>query len=157
MSIKSVRKELEIIAPNLKIIEFSVSTASVEEAAIAHKVKTGQIVKTIALMVNKPILLMMAGDMKIDNKKYKEYFKIKAKMLSSEETERFTSHPIGGVCPFGLPSKLDIYSDISLLNYDIVIPAAGSRNSSVKIGRKLLIDIVDATDIEFELSSRVAP
>ena len=72
MSIKSVRKELEIIAPNLKIIEFSVSTASVEEAAIAHKVKTGQIVKTIALMIDKPILLMFAGDMKIDNKKYKE-------------------------------------------------------------------------------------
>ena len=99
-------------------------------------------------MVNKPILLMMAGDMKIDNKKYKVYFKIKAKMLSSEETERFTSHPIGGVCPFGLPSKLDIYSDISLINYDIVIPAAGSRNSSVKIARKLLIDIVGATHID---------
>ena len=87
MSIKSVRKELEIIAPNLKIIEFSVSTASVEEAAIAHKVEIGKIVKTIALMIDKPILLMFAGDMKIDNKKYKEYFKVKAKMLSPEDTE----------------------------------------------------------------------
>ena len=91
---------------------------------------------------------MMAGDMKIDNKKYKEYFKIKAKMLSSEETERFTSHPIGGVCPFGLPSKIDIYSDISLIDYDIVIPAAGSKNSSVKIERKLLKDMVNATQID---------
>ncbi len=148
MTIISVKAELKIKAPSLEIIEHKTSTASVEQAASAHEVRPGQIVKTIALMVNKPILLMMAGDMKIDNKKYKEYFKIKAKMLSSEETERFTSHPIGGVCPFGLPSKLDIYSDISLLNYDIVIPAAGSRNSSVKIGRKLLIDIVGATDID---------
>ena len=148
MTIKSVKKELKIKAPSLEIIEHKTSTASVEEAALAHKVRPGQILKTIALMVNKPILLMMAGDMKIDNKKYKEYFKIKAKILSSEETERFTSHPIGGVCPFGLPSKIDTYSDISLIDYDIVIPAAGSRNSSVKIERKLLIDIVNAIQID---------
>ena len=151
MTIKSVKAELKIKAPSLEIIEHKTSTASVEQAALAHKVHPGQIVKTIALMVNKPILLMMAGDMKIDNKKYKEYFKIKAKMLSSEETERFTSHPIGGVCPFGLPSKIDIYSDISLINYDIVIPAAGSRNSSVKVERKLLLDIVDATQIDISV------
>jgi prolyl-tRNA editing enzyme YbaK/EbsC (Cys-tRNA(Pro) deacylase) len=148
MTIKSVKAELKIKAPSLEIIEHKTSTASVEEAALAHKVRPGQILKTIALMVNKPILLMMAGDMKIDNKKYKEYFKIKAKMLSYEETERFTSHPIGGVCPFGLPSKIDIYSDISLIDYDIVIPAAGSRNSSVKIERKHLIDIVNAIQID---------
>ena len=148
MTIKSVKEELKIKAPSLKIIEHTNSTASVDEAALVHNVRPGQIVKTIALMLDKPILLMMAGDMKIDNKKYKKYFKIKAKMLSSEDTERFTSHPIGGVCPFGLPSKLDIYNDISLINYDIVIPAAGSRNSSVKINRKLLIDIVGATQID---------
>ena len=152
MSIKSVRKELEIIAPNLKIIEFSVSTASVEEAAIAHKVKTGQIVKTIALMIDKPILLMFAGDMKIDNKKYKEYFKVKAKMLSPEDTERFTSHPIGGVCPFGLPLKLSVYWDISMKKYEFVIPAAGSKNSSVIINRKVLINMVSAVQVDVTIA-----
>ena len=79
MTIKSVKAELKIKAPSLEIIEHKTSTASVEQAALAHKVHPGQIVKTIALMLNKPILLMMAGDMKIDNKKYKEYFKLKPK------------------------------------------------------------------------------
>ena len=147
MSVKSVKEELEIRAPDLKIIEHNVSTASVDEAALAHNVKPGQIVKTIALMLDQPILLMVAGDTKIDNKKYKNMFKKKAKMLSSELTEEFTSHPIGGVCPFGLPSKLNIYADKSLDNYDLVIPAAGSRNSSVIIEKNRLLEMVSATKV----------
>ena len=147
MSVKSVKEELEIRAPDLKIIEHNVSTASVDEAALAHNVKPGQIVKTIALMLDQPILLMVAGDAKIDNKKYKNMFKKKAKMLSSELTEEFTSHPIGGVCPFGLPSKLNIYADKSLDNYDLVIPAAGSRNSSVIIEKNRLLEMVSATKV----------
>ena len=99
-------------------------------------------------MLDKPILLMVAGDTKIDNKKYKNTFKKKAKMLSGEQTEEFTSHPIGGVCPFGLPSKLDIYADISLDNYDFVIPAAGSGNSSVIIEKNRLLEIVSATKVD---------
>ena len=148
MSVKSVKEELEIKAPDLKIIEHKVSTASVDEAAVAHNVKPGQIVKTIALMLDKPILLMVAGDTKIDNKKYKNIFKKKPKMLSGEQTEEFTSHPIGGVCPFGLPSKLNIYADKSLDNYDFVIPAAGSRNSSVIIEKNRLIEMVTATKVD---------
>ena len=148
MSVKSVKEELEIKAPDLKIIEHKVSTASVDEAALAHNVKPGQIVKTIALMLDKPILLMVAGDTKIDNKKYKNTFKKKAKMLSGEQTEEFTSHPIGGVYPFGLPSKLNIYADKSLDNYDFVIPAAGSRNSSVIIEKNRLIEMVTATKVD---------
>ena len=147
MSAKSVKEELQIRAPDLKIIEHNVSTASVDEAALAHNVKPGQIVKTIALMLDQPILLMVAGDTKIDNKKYKNMFKKKAKMLSSELTEEFTSHPIGGVCPFGLPSKLNIYADKSLDNYDLVIPAAGSRNSSVIIEKNRLLEMVSATKV----------
>ena len=147
MSVKSVKEELKIRAPDLKIIEHNVSTASVDEAALAHNVKPGQIVKTIALMLDQPILLMVAGDTKIDNKKYKNMFKKKAKMLSSELTEEFTSHPIGGVCPFGLPSKLNIYADKSLDNYDLVIPAAGSRNSSVIIEKNRLLEMVSATKV----------
>ncbi len=148
MSVKSVKADLEISAPDLVIIEHNVSTASVDEAALAHNVKPGQIVKTIALMLDHPILLMVAGDTKIDNKKYKNIFKKKAKMLSGQQTEEFTSHPIGGVCPFGLPSKLNIYADISLDNYDFVIPAAGSRNSSVIIEKDRLLRMVSATKVD---------
>ena len=77
MSVKSVKQELDIKAPDLEIIEHNISTASVDEAALAHSVKPGQIVKTIALMLDQPILLMVAGDTKIDNKKYKNIFKKK--------------------------------------------------------------------------------
>ena len=85
MSVKSVKEDLEIKAPDLEIIKHKTSTASVDEAALAHSVKPGQIVKTIALMLDKPILLMVAGDTKIDNKKFKNIFKKKAKMLSSQQ------------------------------------------------------------------------
>ena len=148
MSLKSVKEYLKNKAPDLEITEHNISTASVDEAALAHSVKPGQIVKTIALMLDQPILLMVAGDTKIDNKKYKNIFKKKAKMLSGEHTEEFTSHPIGGVCPFGLPVKLNIYADISLDNYDFVIPAAGSRNSSVIIEKNRLLKMVSATKVD---------
>ena len=148
MSVDSVKNELDIKAPDLVIIEHNVSTASVDEAALVHNVKSGQIVKTIALMINQPILLMIAGDTKIDNKKYKNTFKKKAKMLSGEQTLEFTSHPIGGVCPFGLPSKIDIYADKSLDKYDFVIPAAGSRSNSVIIEKNRLLEIVSATKVD---------
>ena len=148
MSVKSVKEYLKNKAPDLEITEHNISTASVDEAALAHSVKPGQIVKTIALMLDQPILLMVAGDTKIDNKKYKNIFKKKAKMLSEQQTEKFTSHPIGGVSPFGLPSKLNIYADISLDNYDFVIPAAGSRSSSVIIEKNRLLEMVSATKVD---------
>ena len=91
---------------------------------------------------------MTSGDVKIDNKKYKNFFKKKPKMLTADETLQITSHPIGGVCPFGLPNKIDIYFDKSLNNYDIVIPAAGSTNSSVKIQTKMLIELTNALEVD---------
>ena len=148
MSIKSVKEQFDKIAPDLKIIEFDEPTATVEQAAKAHNVEPGQIVKTIALALDKPILLMTAGDVKIDNKKYKYFFKKKAKMLSADDTLSITSHPIGGVCPFGLPNKIDIYFDKSLNFYDVVIPAAGSINSSVKVKTKRLIKLTNAIEID---------
>ena len=148
MSIKSVKEHLSIIAPDLKISDFKESTATVEQAANAHNVEKGQIVKTIALIVEKPILLMTSGNVKIDNKKYKNFFKKKAKMLTANETLQITSHPIGGVCPFGLPNKLDIYYDKSLNNFEIVIPAAGSTNSSVKVQTKRLIELTSAFEVD---------
>ena len=148
MSIKSVKEQFDKIAPDLKIIEFNEPTATVEQAANAHNVEPGQIVKTIALTLDKPILLMTAGDVKIDNKKYKDFFKKKAKMLSADDTLACTTHPIGGVCPFGLPVKIDIFADKSLIAYDLVIPAAGSRNSSVIIQRKRLFEMTKAVIID---------
>ena len=148
MSIKSVKKHLSIIAPDLEISEFKEPTATVEQAANAHNVEKGQIVKTIALIIEKPILLMTSGNVKIDNKKYKNFFKKKAKMLTADETLQITSHPIGGVCPFGLPNKLDIYYDKSLNNFEIVIPAAGSTNSSVKVQTKRLIELTSAFEVD---------
>tara|TARA_B100000963_G_scaffold88476_1_gene76007 strand:- start:507 stop:968 length:462 start_codon:yes stop_codon:yes gene_type:complete len=148
MSLNSVKQELSIIAPDLQIIEYKTSTASVYEAALAHKVEPCQIVKTLALMLKKPILLMVAGNVKIDNKKFKTYFRKKAKMLSPEDTEKFTSHPVGGVCPFGLPTKLDIYADKSLDLHDFVIPAAGSPNSSLIIKKERLVEVVSARKVD---------
>tara|TARA_B100000902_G_C27250713_1_gene885111 strand:+ start:390 stop:851 length:462 start_codon:yes stop_codon:yes gene_type:complete len=148
MSIDSVKKELSQIAPDLKIIEHKSSTATVDEAAIIHNVENGQIVKTMALMLDKPIILIVSGDRIIDNKKYKSFFKKKVKMLSKQETEIYTSHPIGGVCPFGLPSKMAIYADISLNLYENVYPAAGSKNSSILINSKRLIELISATMVD---------
>ena len=96
---------------------------------------------------------MTAGDVKIDNKKYKDFFKKKAKMLSADDTLTCTTHPIGGVCPFGLPVKIDIYADKSLIAYDTVIPAAGSRNSSVKIQRERLIEMTKAIIVDVTKSN----
>ena len=148
MSIKSVTKHLSEIAPDLIVLEHQNETASAEEAAEVHGVYVGQIVKTMALVIEDPILVMIAGDMKQDNKKYKITFKKKAKMLNSEDTLKITSHPVGGVCPFGLPEKLEIYADLSLNDYEKVIPAAGSRNSSVIIDRVRLISMLDAKIID---------
>lgn len=148
MSINSVIKHLSEIAPDLSVLEHKDETASAEEASKVHGVYVGQIVKTMALIVEEPILVMIAGDMKLDNKKYKSTFNKKAKMLNPEETLEITSHPVGGVSPFGLPEKLKIYSDISLNDYEKVIPAAGSRNSSVVVDRIRLIDLLDADIVD---------
>ena len=136
MSIKSVTKHLSKIAPDLIVIEHENETASAQEAAEVHGVYVGQ------------ILVMIAGDMKLDNKKYKTTFNKKAKMLNPEDTMKITSHPVGGVCPFGLPEKLKIFADISLNDYEKVIPAAGSRNSSVIVDRARLISLLDAKIID---------
>ena len=151
MSIKSVVKHLSVIAPDLIVMEHEKETASAEEAAEVHGVYVGQIVKTMVLIIEDPVLVMIAGDMKLDNKKYKSTFNKKAKMLNPEETLKITSHPVGGVCPFGLPEKLKIYADISLNDYEKVIPAAGSRNSSVIVDRARLIDLLDAKIIDVSI------
>ncbi len=116
------------------IFELSTSSATVELASKSIGVEPGRIAKTLAFRLkDKDILIVAKGDSKIDNKKYKQYFKTKAKMLSHEEVEAVTGHPVGGLCPFGLKNPLEIFLDQSIQQFDTVYPAAGSRYAALQI------------------------
>ncbi|MBK5252440.1 MAG: YbaK/EbsC family protein [Peptostreptococcaceae bacterium] len=139
MSIESVRKEFEEKRFAYKIIEFEASTATVELAAEALGVEPGRIAKTMAFdLKGEDVLVLMKGDTRIDNKKFKAVFGKKAKMVPSEVIEERTGHPMGGVCPFGNVKGLRVFMDESLKVYDVVYPAAGSRHSAVEISVKEL-------------------
>ena len=117
-----------------KVLEFEVSSATVKEAAIAANCAEAEIAKTLSFMVeDKPILIIVAGDQKIDNSKYKAEFHTKAKMLAFEEVESLIGHAVGGVCPFGINDGVEVYLDESLKRFEIVYPACGSSNSAVKL------------------------
>ena len=121
---------------NLKdrIMEFDVSSATVWEAANALGCSEGEIAKTLSFLVgDKPILIVTAGDSKIDNSKYKKEFSTKAKMIAFDEVESLIGHSVGGVCPFGINENVEVYLDESLKYYDIIYPACGSSNSAVKL------------------------
>jgi len=134
MGIESVRKEFVEKGYSYRIIEFEDSTATVQLAAEALGVEPGMIAKTMAFdLKDEDILVLMKGDTRIDNKKFKAEFGKKAKMVPSEEIEERTGHPMGGVCPFGNTRGLRVFVDESLKIYDVVYPAAGSRNSAVEI------------------------
>ncbi len=116
------------------VAEFDVSSATVGEAAIAVGVTEGEIAKTLSFIVDeKPILIVVAGDVKIDNAKYKAEFHAKAKMIPFEIVEELIGHAVGGVCPFGINEGVAVYLDDSLKRYEIVYPACGSANSAVKM------------------------
>ncbi|WP_461204912.1 YbaK/EbsC family protein [Clostridium sp. DL1XJH146] len=144
MSLESVKNYFTENNLDLKVIEFKESTATVELAAEALGVEPGQIAKTMAFRLkDRDILILSKGDARIDNKKFKEYFSTKAKMVKFEDVEEATGHPVGGVCPFGLIKPLDIYLDESLKQYEIVFPAGGSPNTAVKIEVEELAKITD--------------
>lgn len=118
------------------IIEFDISTATVELAAKALGCAPNSIAKSLAFLVdNKPILIVTSGNARIDNSKYKKQFLTKATMLKADEVERYVGHSIGGVCPFGINKDVLVYLDESLKNLDIVYPACGSSNSAIKLTR----------------------
>jgi prolyl-tRNA editing enzyme YbaK/EbsC (Cys-tRNA(Pro) deacylase) len=143
MSLESVRAWLAAHAPDLPIIETEASTATVAEAAEALGVEPGRIAKTLALRVNGSALLLVArGDARLDNIKTKAQFGGRPRMLDAEETLAVTGHAVGGVCPFGLATALPVYCDRSLLGFDIVYPAAGSLNSSVRVSPERLAALV---------------
>lgn len=110
------------------------STATVDEAARAHAVDADKIGKTLSFKLDEQaILIVVSGLSRIDNKKYKQQFAKKAKMLSADEALAETGHAIGGVCPFGLKKPLDVYLDVSLKNHKEIIPAAGDSHSSIRL------------------------
>jgi prolyl-tRNA editing enzyme YbaK/EbsC (Cys-tRNA(Pro) deacylase) len=145
MSLQSVRAFLAEHAPDIRILEAATSTATVALAAEAHGVATGQIAKTLSLRLgDESILVVMSGDARLDNRKYKDRFGAKAKMLGPQEVLDATSHPVGGVCPFGLPTKLRVYADVSLRAFDVVVPAAGDTHSALRIEPERLVALAGA-------------
>jgi len=144
MSLDSVRADLAVRAPDLPIIEVEHSTATVADAAKALGVEPARIAKTLAVRAGETFLLVTRGDARLDNRKTKDRFGTRPRMLGAEETLALTSHPVGGVCPFGLATPLPVYLDVSLKDFDIVYPAAGSLTSSVEVSPARLADLVSA-------------
>lgn len=143
MSAQSVRAWLADHAPELRLIEVEDSTATVDTAARALGVEPGRIAKTLAVRAGEQTFLVVArGDARLDNRKCKDEFGARPRMLGPEETLELTGHPVGGVCPFGLKSPIPIYLDVSLQAFDIVYPAAGSLNTSVEVTSGRLFELV---------------
>ncbi len=134
MSLDKVKKYLSAFGLDGKIIEFSESTATVAQAAHALNTEPDRIAKTLSFLIDeKPIVIVMSGNSKTDNHKYKAAFNKKAKMISAADVERLTGHPVGGVCPFALNEDVDVYLDASLKKHSTVFPACGSRNSAIEL------------------------
>ena len=134
MSIQKVRAYMEPLGIADRIREFDVSSATVELAAVAVGVEGARIAKSLSFKVNEePIIIVAAGDAKVDNAKYKAQFHTKAKMLTHEEAHTLIGHDVGGVCPFALPENVKVYLDVSLKRFETVFPAAGSDSSAIEL------------------------
>ncbi len=144
MSLQSVRDFFAASHLAIDIIELETSTATVALAAAAHGVVPGRIAKTLAFRLadERTILLVARGDARIDNKKFKAVFG-KGRMLPTEEVQALTGHPVGGVCPFGLATPLPVYIDVSLQDFDEVLPAAGDVHTAVRMSPALLAEVVN--------------
>ena len=134
MSIVKVRDYFEPLGIVDRIREFEVSSATVELAAIAVGVEGARIAKSLSFKVEEqPIIIVAAGDAKVNNGAYKAQFHTKAKMLTHEEAHDLIGHDVGGVCPFALPENVRVYLDVSLQRFETVFPAAGSSNSAIEL------------------------
>lgn len=136
MAIEAVREYFKKFGRDTDILEFPVSSATVEMAAVAAGVIPARIAKTLSLYnkdMSGAILIVTAGDMKIDNSKFKHYFGYKAKMLKFDDVGKMTGHEPGGVCPFANPQTAKVYLDISMKRFETVYPAAGSENSAIEL------------------------
>ena len=133
MSIEKVRAYFQEFGVADRIMEFPVSSATVELAAQALGVEGARIAKSMSFKIGEdPIIIVMAGDARVDNSKYKAQFHTKAKMLTHEEAHELIGHDVGGVCSFALPENVKTYLDVSLKRFDTVFPAAGSSNSAIE-------------------------
>jgi prolyl-tRNA editing enzyme YbaK/EbsC (Cys-tRNA(Pro) deacylase) len=145
MSVESVRAFFAAKAPDIVVIESSVSSATVALAAEAYGVAPARIAKTLSLRVGERVVLIVAsGTARMDNKKVKALLGGKPKMLGLDEVADITGHEVGGVCPFGLKVPLPIYCDVSLRAFDEVVPAAGSTHSAVRIAPSRMAELVTA-------------
>jgi len=149
MSLESVRAFFAQNAPDIPVIVTEASSATVALAAAAHGVEPGQIAKTICLRVGNEVMLVVAsGTARLDNRKFKDRFGAKPRMLDAEEALAATGHPVGGICPFGLPSPLPVYCDLSLQAFDEVVPAAGATNAAVRLSPRLMAALTEAQWID---------
>lgn len=134
MSLEKVKQYFTSLGLENIVLEFSQSSATVELAAKALGCEEARIAKTLSFMIDeKPVLIVTAGDVKIDNAKYKSTFHVKAKMLKFEEVEPLTGHAVGGVCPFAVNEGVKVYLDESLKRFKTVFPACGSANSAIEL------------------------
>lgn len=143
MAIEKVRDYLKKFDADSRIIELSESSATVDLAAHALGVEGARIAKTLSFIVHdKPILIVTAGDAKIDNKKFREFFEIKAKMIDKDSVEDIIGHDVGGVCPFGVNEGVDIYLDNSMKRFKTLFPACGSSNSAIELTIKEMEEFI---------------
>ena len=143
MSLESVREWLATNATDLRLIEVEESTATVDASASAIGVEPGQIAKTLAVRAGDHLFLLIArGNARLDNRKCKDEFGARPRMLGFDETFELTGHPVGGVCPFGLKQPIAVYLDVSLKAFDTVYPAGGSLNTSVEVPTERLFALV---------------
>ena len=134
MSIEIVKEYFAQFGMEERVLEFEVSSATVELAAIALNCKPQRIAKTLSFLVDgAPILIVTAGDAKIDNAKYKARFGTKAKMLTPEDVVALVGHAVGGVCPFAIKEGVTVYLDESLKRFDTIFPACGNGNSAIEL------------------------
>lgn len=139
MSIERVRDYFKQWNLDGQILEFEVSSATVELAAQALHCEGKRIAKTLSFQVKEDtVLIVTAGDAKIDNGKYKAFFGTKAKMLSPDQVSEKIGHAVGGVCPFAVPDEVKVYLDVSLKRFDTVYPACGSSNSAIELNSEEL-------------------
>ncbi len=146
MAIENVREYLKPFGLDGKIMEFDVSSATVALAAKALRTEEARIAKTLSLEAKNGgcILVVAAGDVRIDNHKFKEFFGFKAKMLSFDDVQTKTGHAAGGVCPFANPEGTMVWLDESLKRFETVFPACGSANSAIELTPETLFEISHA-------------
>ena len=145
MSVAHVKEYLAQFGAQDRVLEFTVSSATVELAAQALNCEPERIAKTLSFMAgDKPLLIVLAGDTRIDNPKFKALFAAKAKMMTAEELETLTGLHFGGVCPFGIPENVEIWLDESLRRFETIYPACGSSNSAISLDCETLFRVSGA-------------